>query len=128
MLEPLQPEQVTVPSLWYSFPGLGTTPLSTTTAWAPEQAHTEAFQDKAAATPDTTTGHLCQRGMGASANEKCPPPSGFQGQQASPAPHCHQDIGIQALHSQIPVQRKGKKVLSPLLGSQSDMVHKRAQH
>lgn len=28
VLEPLQPEQVAVPSPWYSFPGLGTTPLS----------------------------------------------------------------------------------------------------
>lgn len=36
-------------------------------AWAPEQAHTEAFQEKAAATPDTTAGHLCLRGTGASA-------------------------------------------------------------
>lgn len=54
---------------------------------------------------------------------------GFRDRQwASPAAHCHQDTGIQALPSQIPVQRKGKKVTSLLLGSQSEMDHRRAQH
>lgn len=98
--------------------------LSAAMAWAPEQAHTEAFQEKAAATPHTATGHLCQSRTGASANEGSVLQVAFRDTQwASPAAHCYQDR-----HSNSPLPNPSSEKGEKSAKSPAGLTKWRAQH
>lgn len=87
---------------------------------APEQAHTEAFQEKAAASPDTTTGHLCQRGTATPTMKEVSSSKWVSGTDSEPAQQHTatktQAFGLSPPKSQF--RERGKKVPSLLLGSQ----------
>lgn len=117
-----------MPALWYSLPGPGTT-RCLPHSLGPEQAHTEAFQEKAAATPDTTAGHLCQRAPGAPAMEEVSSSKWVSETHSGPAQQ-PTAAETQTFRPSLPFSssEKGEKVTSLLLGSQSEMDHRRAQH
>lgn len=123
VLEPLQPEEVTVPSPWCSFPGLGTTPC------LPEQPTLRPFRRKLQphqAQPQSisTRGgweHLQMKAVSSpkwvSGTDRCQP--------SSPLSPRHRHSGSPLPN---PSSEKGEIVPSLLLGSQSEMAYRRAQH